>query len=97
LYEVISRINKAKKMLAQEHGRQPHDEEVAELVGMTVDKLKTVVKSARAPTSMERPIGKEKDSTVGVGISGTSWIGYSCCLAFSLHVQMFLSVLCSVS
>ncbi|CAM6037639.1 unnamed protein product [Sphagnum compactum] len=65
LYEVISRINKAKKMLAQEHGRQPHDEEVAELVGMTVDKLKTVVKSARAPTSMERPIGKEKDSTVG--------------------------------
>ncbi len=95
---MISRINKAKKMLAQEHGRQPHDEEVAELVGMTVDKLKTVVKSARAPTSMERPIGKEKDSTVGVGISGTSWIDCSCCcLAFSLHVQMFLSVLCSVS
>lgn len=68
LYEVISRINKAKKMLSQEHGRTARDEEVAELVGMTVEKLRTVVKSARAPTSMERPIGKEKDTTIGVRI-----------------------------
>lgn len=66
LYEVISRINKAKKMLVQEHGRQPRDEEIAELVGLTVEKLQSVVKSARAPGSMERPIGIEKDTTVGV-------------------------------
>lgn len=65
LYEVISRINKAKKMLVQEHGRQPRDDEVAELVGMTVEKLQVVMKAARAPGSMERPIGKEKDTTVG--------------------------------
>jgi RNA polymerase primary sigma factor len=70
LYEVISRINKAKKMLSQEHGRTARDEEVAELVGMTVEKLRTVVKSARAPTSMERPIGKEKDTTIGVSLGG---------------------------
>lgn len=66
LYEVISRINKAKKTLFQEHGRQPRDEEIAEVVGLTVEKMQSVVKSARAPTSMERPIGKERDTTVGV-------------------------------
>lgn len=66
LYEVISRINKAKKMLIQEHGRQPHAEEIAELVGLTVEKMQTIIKSARAPTSMERPIGEEKSTTVGV-------------------------------
>lgn len=65
LYEVISRINRAKKMLVQEHGRQPRDEEIAELVGLTVEKLQSVVKSAKAPGSMERPIGKERDTTVG--------------------------------
>jgi RNA polymerase primary sigma factor len=53
-------------MLIQEHGRQPRDEEIAELVGLTVEKLQSVVKSAKAPGSMERPIGKERDTTVGV-------------------------------
>lgn len=65
LYEVISRINKAKKMLIQEHGRQPRDEEVAELVGMSVEKLKFIVKSAKTPSSMDRLIGKEKDQSIG--------------------------------
>jgi len=49
-----------------EHGRQPLDEEVAEMVGLSVEKLQTIVKSARAPTSMERPIGEERSTTVGV-------------------------------
>lgn len=66
LYEVISRINKAKRMLVQEHGREARNEEVAELVGLTVEKLKSVVKSAKAPGSMERPIGKDGDTTLGV-------------------------------
>ncbi|KAG0568696.1 hypothetical protein M758_6G035700 [Ceratodon purpureus] len=65
LYEVISRINKAKKMLVQEHGRTPRDEEVAELVGLTVEKMQIIVKSARAPSSMERPIGEDENTTVG--------------------------------
>lgn len=63
---MISRISKAKKVLYQEHGRQPREEEVAAMVGLTVEKMKSVIKSARAPTSMERPIGKEADTTVGV-------------------------------
>lgn len=53
-------------MLIQEHGRQPRDEEVAELVGMSVEKLKFIVKSAKTPSSMDRLIGKEKDQSIGV-------------------------------
>ena len=55
-------------MLIQEHGRQPFDEEIAELVGLSVEKLQSVVKSAKSPGSMERTIGKEKDTTIGVSI-----------------------------
>ncbi|XP_024395432.1 uncharacterized protein [Physcomitrium patens] len=71
LYEVISRINKAKRMLVQEHGREARNEEVAELVGLTVEKLKSVVKSAKAPGSMERPIGKDGDTTLGELVADT--------------------------
>eukprot|EP00245_Coleochaete_scutata_P015226 TRINITY_DN6702_c0_g1_i1.p1 TRINITY_DN6702_c0_g1~~TRINITY_DN6702_c0_g1_i1.p1 ORF type:complete len:597 (+),score=109.66 TRINITY_DN6702_c0_g1_i1:170-1960(+) len=59
--EVISRISKAKHMLRSEHGRPPREEEVAELVGMSVDKLRMVQRSARVPRSMEQPVGKDSE------------------------------------
>ncbi|CAM6101125.1 unnamed protein product [Calypogeia fissa] len=65
VYEVLSRITKAKSMLAAEHGRVPRDEEVAELVGLNVDKLKLVIKASKNPKSMELPIGKNNDTMLG--------------------------------
>ncbi|XP_024360553.1 uncharacterized protein [Physcomitrium patens] len=65
IYEVISRINKAKMTISQELGRQPRDEEVAAMVGMSVEKLLFIVKSARPPTSMDRPIGKDGEQSLG--------------------------------
>ncbi|KAL2631942.1 hypothetical protein R1flu_016628 [Riccia fluitans] len=65
VYELLSRITKAKSMLAAEHGRAPRDDEVAELVGLSIEKLKMVIKSARSPKSMEFPVGKNNDTTLG--------------------------------
>ncbi|KAL3689865.1 hypothetical protein R1sor_016174 [Riccia sorocarpa] len=65
VYELLSRVTKAKSMLAAEHGRAPRDEEVAEIVGLTVEKLKMVIKSAKSPKSMEFPVGKNNDTTLG--------------------------------
>ncbi|KAG6558042.1 hypothetical protein Mapa_000222 [Marchantia paleacea] len=65
VYELLSRITKAKSMLAAEHGRAPRDEEVAELVGLSIEKLKMVIKSAKSPKSMEFPVGKNNDTTLG--------------------------------
>eukprot|EP00850_Spirogloea_muscicola_P003949 SM000016S01937 [mRNA] locus=s16:728202:730520:- [translate_table: standard] len=64
LYEVISRINKAKKMLIQEHGRPPREDELAEIVGMPADKIRSILKAARIPVSMEKPVGKDGDQTL---------------------------------
>lgn len=63
-----------------EHGRPPHDEEVAAMVGMTVDKMKSIVKSARAPSSMERPIGDEDSATVGVRFQTITMPGVFLCV-----------------
>ena len=72
LYETISRIKKSTKTLSQELGRKPSEEEIAERMEMTIEKLRFIAKSAQLPISLETPIGKEEDSRLGDFIeSGT--------------------------
>ena len=65
LYETISRIKKTTKLLSQEMGRKPSEEEIAERMEMTIEKLRFIAKSAQLPISLETPIGKEEDSRLG--------------------------------
>jgi len=65
LYETISRIKKTTKVLSQEFGRKPSEEEIAESMEMTIEKLRFIAKSAQLPISLETPIGKEEDSRLG--------------------------------
>ncbi|QDZ38544.1 RNA polymerase sigma factor RpoD [Euhalothece natronophila Z-M001] len=65
LYETISRIKKTTKVLSQELGRKPTEEEIAERMEMTIEKLRFIAKSAQLPISLETPIGKEEDSRLG--------------------------------
>ncbi|MDY6783952.1 MAG: RNA polymerase sigma factor RpoD [Cyanobacteriota bacterium] len=65
LYETISRIKKTTKILSQEMGRKPTEEEIAERMEMTIEKLRFIAKSAQLPISLETPIGKEEDSRLG--------------------------------
>jgi len=65
LYETISRIKKTTKILSQEFGRKPTEEEIAESMEMTIEKLRFIAKSAQLPISLETPIGKEEDSRLG--------------------------------
>ena len=65
LYETISRIKKTTKILSQELGRKPTEEEIATRMEMTIEKLRFIAKSAQLPISLETPIGKEEDSRLG--------------------------------
>ncbi len=65
LYETISRIKKTTKLLSQELGRKPSEEEIATRMEMTIEKLRFIAKSAQLPISLETPIGKEEDSRLG--------------------------------
>ncbi len=65
LYETISRIKKTTKLLSQEMGRKPTEEEIATSMEMTIEKLRFIAKSAQLPISLETPIGKEEDSRLG--------------------------------
>ena len=60
--ETINRIVRTSRLLVQELGREPQPEEIAERVGLPVDKVARVLKISKDPISLETPIGDEEDS-----------------------------------
>ncbi|CAI5534863.1 unnamed protein product [Closterium sp. Naga37s-1] len=65
IYELLSRIAKARDLLWEQLGRLPSDSELAGLVGLTPAKLRAAVRNVRAPCSMDRPISSEGEDTLG--------------------------------
>ena len=60
LHETLSRIRKTIKLLYQELGRKPTEEEIAIPMEMTVEKLRFITKAALVPLSLETPIDKQE-------------------------------------
>jgi RNA polymerase primary sigma factor len=65
MVETINKLKKVTRKLAQDKGRKPTEEEIAEAMEITVAKLREIVKVAQEPISLETPIGKEEDSKLG--------------------------------
>ncbi len=63
LGETMSKLRKTSRMLMQELGRKPNEEEIAFEAGFPVEKVREIFKSALAPISLETPIGDEADSS----------------------------------
>ncbi|WP_425215854.1 RNA polymerase sigma factor RpoD [Tumidithrix helvetica] len=59
LYETISRINKTTKLLAQEMGQKPTEEEIATRMEMTIEKLRFITKSTLTITSLDILVGDD--------------------------------------
>jgi len=65
MIETINRINKIKRKYLQENGKEPDIETIAEEVGLSVDKVKNVIKITNEPVSLEAPVGDEDDGRFG--------------------------------
>jgi RNA polymerase primary sigma factor len=65
MIETINRISQVSQTLEQEMGRDPSTEEIAEKVGMSLWKVRAILKTCKEPISLETPIGKEEDSCLG--------------------------------
>jgi RNA polymerase primary sigma factor len=62
MIEIINKLNRTSRTLVQEIGREPTLEEIAEKMGMSLDKVQKVFKITKQPISLETPIGEEEDS-----------------------------------
>jgi RNA polymerase primary sigma factor len=65
MVETINRFIRTSRKLMQELGREPTPEEVAKEMGIEPDKVREIIKVSQEPTSLEAPVGEEKDSTLG--------------------------------
>ncbi|BBG65986.1 RNA polymerase sigma factor RpoD [Hydrogenimonas sp.] len=65
MIETINRINKIMRKHLQETGKEPDVETIAKDVGLSVDKVKNVIKITKEPVSLEAPVGSEEDGRFG--------------------------------
>jgi RNA polymerase primary sigma factor len=65
MVETINKLVRVSRRLLQELGREPNDEEIAEEMGITPEKVREITKVSQDPVSLETPIGEEEDSHLG--------------------------------
>ena len=65
MVETINKYVRISRQLLQELGRDPKPEEIAERMGITIEKIREIQKISLDPVSLETPIGEEEDSHLG--------------------------------
>ncbi|MCL2045623.1 MAG: RNA polymerase sigma factor RpoD [Oscillospiraceae bacterium] len=65
MVETINKVMRISRQLLQELGHDPTPEEIAEDMGLPVEKVREILKIAQEPVSLETPIGEEEDSHLG--------------------------------
>ena len=65
MVETINKLVRIQRQLVQDLGRDPSNEEIADIMGIEVEKVSEIRKIAQEPVSLETPIGEEEDSHLG--------------------------------
>ena len=65
MVETINRLVREQRILLQELGREPTLAELAERIGVSIERVSEIQKIAQDPVSLETPIGEEEDSHLG--------------------------------
>lgn len=65
MVETINKMVRTQRTLTQKLKREPTQEEVALEMGITVERVQAIQKTAQEPISLESPVGEEEDSSLG--------------------------------
>ncbi len=65
MVETINKMSRIQRQLTLELNREPSEEELAKKMGISLDKVREVIKISQEPVSLETPIGEEDDSHLG--------------------------------
>ena len=93
MVETINKLTRVQRVLLQELGREPTPEEIAEKMGVTVERVREIQKIAQDPVSLETPIGEEEDSHLGDFIEDEKTTTPSDSVAFTMLKEQLLGVL----
>ena len=93
MVETINKLIRVQRQLLQENGREPTPDEIAEEMGITVEKVREIHKIAQEPVSLETPIGEEEDSHLGDFIPDEDAPAPAEAAAFSMLKEQLVEVL----
>ena len=65
MVETIHKVSRVSRQLLQEYGHEATADEIAEVMGVSAEKVREIMKIAQDPVSLETPIGEEEDSHLG--------------------------------
>ena len=97
MVETINKVIRVSRQLLQELGHDPTPEEIAEEMGMPVEKVRDILKIAQEPVSLESPIGEEDDSHLGDFIPDEDASEPSEAASFTLLKEQLTSVLSTLT
>ncbi len=93
MVETINKLIRVSRQLLQELGREPAPEEIAKEIGMSVEKVREIMKISQEPVSLETPIGEEEDSHLGDFIPDDDAPAPAEAAAFTLLKEQLIDVL----
>lgn len=91
--ETINKLIRVSRALVQEKGREPTPEEIAEKMDMTPEKVRSIIKIAQAPISLQTPIGDEGDTHFGDFIEDDSAVSPANAAAYRMLQEQIDKVL----
>jgi RNA polymerase primary sigma factor len=97
MIEAINKVLRASRRLVQEYGREPSPEEIAKTLDLPLDKVKSVLKAAQEPISLDRPIGEDEDSNLGDFIEDTRVVSPAASAAFVMLQEQLSNVLSTLT
>ena len=93
MVETINKLIRVSRQLLQELGREPTPEEIADEMGMSVERVREILKIFQEPVSLETPIGEEEDSHLGDFIQDDNVPVPADAAAFTLLKEQLVEVL----
>lgn len=70
--ELINKVVKTASQLQQELQREPTEEEISEKVGLSIDRVREMMRVAVEPISLETPVGEKDNSSIGDFVQSTN-------------------------
>ena len=93
MVETINKLTRVSRMLLQQTGREPTPEEIAQEMGVTVERVVEIQRIAQDPVSLVSPIGEEEDSHLGDFVEDDKSVTPSDSVAATMLKEQLLHVL----
>lgn len=97
MIETINKLMRVQKQLVQEFGREPTPEEIADEMQLPVERVRSILKMAQQPISLQSPVGDSEDTNFGDFIEDKSAENPSEMTSYSLLKDKLNDVLCSLT